>query len=115
MRVTTQEHKRWKSFVHVYDMCGGMNDHVKVDGAEHHGMTTRRRLTRVEGQGGDRLNDELCLADSEELWQHMVNLGKDGMAEEYSKANLWGALVPEQEVAVINGDRSGLARSVHDY
>ena len=102
-------------YVHAYDMCGDMSEDEKGDGVDHLGMTTWRRVTRVEGQGGDRLNDELCLADSEELWQHMVNLGKDGMAEEYSKANLWGALVPEQEVAVINGDRSGLARSVHDY
>lgn len=85
--VTMKDHRRWMRYVHAYDMCGDMSEDEKADSTSHHGMTTWCRLTRVEGQGGDRLNDELCLADSEELWQHVVNLGKDGVAEEYSEAN----------------------------
>jgi hypothetical protein len=77
--------------MHAFDMCGGMNEDVKGNDAGHHGMTIRSRLIRVDGQGGDQPNDEFCLVDLEELWQRVVNHGKDGVAEDYSEENLWGA------------------------
>ena len=79
--------------MHAFDMCGGMSEEKKGDGAVHH--------------GGDQIIDELCLADLEELWQRVANLGKDGVVEESSEANLWGVRVPKQEVEALNGGRRG--------
>lgn len=105
---------RWKSLVHAYDMCGGMNEDEKGDGAGYNGMPTRSKLTRVEGQGGDLPNDEVCLADLEELWQRVVKRGKKDVAEEYRERNLQGVSSYEQEMEAINGDKEGLAHIVHD-
>jgi hypothetical protein len=66
--VTNEEHRWWTQYMHGIDMCGGMSEEKKGDGAGHHGMTFRSRLPRVDGQGGSQFNDELCLADMEELF-----------------------------------------------
>ena len=114
LRVTINDHRCGMRNGHAFNMCGGMSDEEKGGGTGHHGMTIQRRLTRVDSQGDDQLIDEVCLADSKELWQRVANLGKDGVVEEYSEENLWEALGIEQEVKAINGDRSGPARNVHD-
>lgn len=89
--------------MHAYDKCEMMNEDGKGDDEECCGMPTWSRITYVEGQGGDLSNDETCSEDMAELWQCMVDHGKEGVAEEYSRGNLWGSSSFEQEEEVING------------
>lgn len=99
-------------YVHDLNMSGGTSEEKKGDSVSHQGVTIRSRLPYADGQGGDQINVEKCLVDMEELRWLVANLGKDGVAEESSEANLWGTGVPEQEVEAINGGRRGTALSI---
>ena len=68
----------------------------------------------MESQGDDLPNNETCSADLAELWQRMVECGKEDMAAEYSGRNVSGASNGEQEAGNINGTRGGLVRIVLD-
>ena len=54
----------------------------KGDEEEEGGWPTQSKLTRAESQGGDPPNDETCFADLAELWQRVVECGKEDMAGE---------------------------------
>ena len=107
-------HMWWKCLVHAYDMCEVRNEDGKGDGKGYCGMPTRSQLTHVDGQGGELSNDEICFEDLEELWQRVVDHGKEDVVEEYNGGNLWRVSSSEKEVEAINGDRGGLAHILHD-
>ena len=74
--------------MHGIDMCGGTSEENKGDDTSHQGVIIRSKLPHVDGQGGDQINAEQCLANMEELWRIMANPGKNGVAEESSEVNL---------------------------
>lgn len=80
----------------------------KGDGEEVGGWTTQSKLARVESQGDDPPNNETCSVDLAELWQCVVECGKEDVVVEYGRGNVSGASIGEQEVGNINRTRGGL-------
>ena len=78
------------------------------------GWTTQSKFTRAKSQGDDLPNHETCSVNLAELWQCMVECGKEDMAIEYNGRNVSGASNGEQEAGNINGTRGGLVHIVLD-
>lgn len=78
------------------------------------GWTTQSKFSRAESQGDDLPNNETCSVNMAELWQRMVECGKEDMATEYNERNVSGASNGEQEAGNINGTRGGLVHIVLD-
>ena len=80
----------------------------KGDGEEVGGWTSQSKLGHAESQGDDSPNNETCLVDPAELWQHMVVCGKEDVATEYDGRYVSGASIGEREAGNKTETRGGL-------
>ena len=84
----------------------------KGNGEEEACQTSQSKLSHAKSQCDDPPNNETCSADLAELWQHVVECGKEDVVAEYDGRNVSGALNGEQEAGNINRTRGGLVRIV---